>query len=400
MILTARTIITGDGKSVLRDGAVLIRDGIIRAVGLPEEIRASNPAESVKDFGDRTILPGLIDMHQHLCYWYSKPDAYLYDSVLGAFHAQYAALQSLFHGVTTIRSAADGKGIVQKLKLAKEKGLIRAPRLFACDEALIATGGHGWVLPEGTIEVDGADNIRAAVRKLIRDGADWIKAMDSDRSDVSEYTQEELNAITDECHRHRKKCFVHAGTQPAIEMCIKAGFDTIEHGTWLTEEQALEMKAKSLSWTPTIIAYTYIYDRLTAEGNAAGNGSIVDEASARDFEYYRDAARTYRENFKKLYDTGVNVLAGTDMVLDGAPFGPVARELQYMVDYGITPVEAIATATGNAAAALDMKGKIGILGEGAFADLLIVEGDASKDIKALTKIVDVYQDGCPVRREI
>ncbi len=402
MIVTAKTMVTGDGKTVLHDHGILIKKERIAALAPIEQLKSNFPDEPVRDYGDATVLPGLIDMHVHLGYWYSKPDGYEYNQHLIAYLTQYNALSAMFNGVTTIRSVSDPHMVCQKLMQAREKGFVRAPRIFNCDRGICATGGHGWVLEDGCAQVDGADNIRSEIRKQLRDGAHWIKMMDSDRSNVSEYRQEELDAAADECHRVNRKICVHAGTQPSIQMCIDAGFDTIEHGTFMTVEQARTMKEKGLAWVPTIIAYTYIYDEMVKKiaSNDTESGNVVDAGLLHDFEYFRAAAAAYKENFKKLYDTGVTVLAGTDMVMDGAPAAPVARELQYMVDYGITPTQAIATATGNSARVLGMQGQIGELVSGAIADLLVVEGDASADICALGKVKDVFQNGCVLHRAI
>ncbi len=402
MIITAKTMVTGDGKTVLRDYGILLKGGRIETIAPFAQLQKDFPDEEVKNYGDATVLPGLIDMHMHLGYWYSKPDAYEYNQHLIAYLTQYCALSSMFRGVTTIRSVSDPHLVCQKLMQAKERGFVRAPRVVNCDRGICATGGHGWVLTDGCAQVDGADNIRSEIRKQLRDGAHWIKMMDSDRSDVSEYRQEELDAAVDECHRNNRKICVHAGTPLAIQVCIDAGFDTIEHGTFMTVEQALTMKEKGLAWVPTIIAYTYIYDAMVEKiaDNATESGNVVDAGLLRDFGYFRDAAAAYKSNFKKLYDTGVTVLAGTDMVMDGAPAAPVARELQYMVEYGITPVQAIATATGNSARVLDMQGQIGELTPGAVADLLVVDGDATVDICALDRVKDVYQNGAVLHREI
>lgn len=402
MIVAAKTMVTGDGKTVYHDFALLVQNGKIEKVAPFSQLRESFPNEEVKDYGDATVLPGLIDMHVHLGYWYSKPDGYEYNQHLVAYLTQYNALSAMINGITTIRSVSDPHLVCQKLMQAKEKGFVRAPRIYNCDRGICATGGHGWVLEDGCAQVDGADNIRSEIRKQFRDGAHWIKLMDSDRSNVSEYRQEELDAAADECHRSNHKLCVHAGTQPSIQMCIDAGFDTIEHGTFMTVEQAQQMKDKGLAWVPTIIAYTYAYEEMLKqiESNESVSGNVVAAGLMRDFAYFRDAAAAYKSNFKKLYDTGVTVLAGTDMVMDGAPITPVASELRYMVEYGITPVEAIATATGNSARVLGMQGQIGELVPGAIADLLVVEGDASQDIGALARVKDVFQDGRVLHRAI
>jgi imidazolonepropionase-like amidohydrolase len=182
-------------------------------------------------------------------------------------------------------------------------------------------------------------------------------------------------------------------------MCIKAGFDTIEHGTFMTVEQAQRMARNGQAWTPTITAYTYLYEycqKLKEEGGDLSNP--VAAAAARDFAYFEPAARAYRDNFQKLYETGVTVLAGSDMVLYGAPPLPINRELGYMVEYGITPLAAIRTATVNPASVLGLAEVTGQLAAGLEADIFVVAGNAAADITALNQVQCVYLGGKVVYR--
>jgi imidazolonepropionase-like amidohydrolase len=202
-------------------------------------------------------------------------------------------------------------------------------------------------------------------------------------------------------------------------MCIRAGVDTIEHATFLTPEQAVRMKAAGIAWTPTIFAYSYVLDnfvspRLCAAGfdpvgmapemiaetynrHSAGNPALglgsIDRQFADDYCFFKRAADAYRENFMKLADTGVTVLAGTDMVIDGAPVTPVAEELGLMVSFGMSPTEAIKTATSNAAAVLGLAEVPGRLCPGARADIAVFSGDASADIGALKNCKATFQNG-------
>ena len=401
MIIAAKTLITGDGCTKMRDAAVLVDSGgRICKVGYRDQLVAEFPSEELRDYGEATMLPGLIDMHVHLGYWWSKPDSRNYNDHLIAYLGLHNAQRALFAGVTTVRDVGSPHLMCRKLNEAAQRGFVQVPRILHTDTGICFTGGHGWDLEGGVVECDGEAEIRKAIRKNLRDGADWIKIMSSHRSDVSEYTQTELDVAVDECHRLGRKLAVHAGTQPSIQMCIDAGIDTIEHGTYLTVEQCLQMKEKGLVWVPTIIAYTYIYEVCMERirNGQLSEDNAVDSAVIHELKYFENAAKAYRDNFKKLYDTGVTVVAGTDMVLDGADSTPVARELQYFVDYGITPLEAVATATGNCAAVLGLN-DIGLLKDGAVADILVAVGDVSEDIKALNEVLDVYQAGKVVNRE-
>ncbi len=392
MIILARNLITGDGATLVKDGAVVVSKGKIRDVGSTQELTARHPNERVIDYGDATILPGLFDMHVHLGYYYSQPDFNTYDDFLIAYYAAKQAEIALTLGITTLRDVSSPHKLCQRLRLAGEKGYVTIPRIIHTDAGICMTGGHGHT--DGIEEVDGVDNIRSAIRRQYRDGADWIKLLTSHRSNIPEFTQEELNAAVDECHRRNIKIAVHAGTQPSIEMCINAGFDTIEHGTFMTIEQAEQMTRNGQAWTPTITAYTYLYEfckKIEAEGGDLSNP--VTAAAARDCAYFRPAACAYRDNFKKLYDTGITVMAGSDMVLYGAPPLPINQELAYMVEYGITSLEAIRTATVNPAKVLGLAEITGQLARGLVADILVVKGDVANDITALNNVKSVYLGG-------
>ncbi len=153
--------------------------------------------------------------------------------------------------------------------------------------------------------------MRRAVRTEIREGADWIKVMTSHRSDVAEYTQEELNAAVDECHRHNRKAVAHSSRQPALQYCINAGFDTIEHGTDLTLEQILQMKEKGIAWTPTLYVYKSVCEKFTEK--VAKNG--IETLNYKELLLYNvfvPGHHYYREHFKEFADTGVEITAGTE----------------------------------------------------------------------------------------
>ena len=265
-------------------------------------------------------------------------------------------------------------------------------RIIHADAGICMTGGHGH--QDGVEEADSPWGVRAAIRRQLRAGADWVKILTSNRGDIPEFTQEELDAAVDEAHRQGVKIAVHSGTQPSIQMCIDAGFDTIEHGTFLTEAQARQMAKKGIAWTPTITAYTYLYEQ-TKQMIEAGvdMDNPIAARAVHDQAFFKPAFEAYRDNFKKLYDTGVTVLAGSDMVLYKAPPLPIHQELGYMVDYGITPMEAIRTATYNAASVLGIENETGSLKEGLAGDLLIVKGDVSKNIRALDDVQEVYLAG-------
>ena len=395
MIISAKYLMTGDGKTVLEDKAVLFDEtGKIVKVADKEELVKAYPDEEIKDFGDATILPGLCDMHVHLGYWFSQPDSFNYNDYLIGFYAVQHAQAALERGITSVRDMSSGHQLCHTMKMAQEKGLVVLPRITHADNGICMTGGHGY--DDNIMQVDGPWEIRKEIRRQLRDGAEWVKVLTTHRSHIPEFTQEELDAAVDECHRRGIKCAVHSGTQPGIQMCIDAGFDTIEHGTFMTYDQVKQMKEKGLAWTPTIMAYTYLYEvtkkHLEENAGKPNNDPIMQKEMA-NWEYFEPAYKAYRDNFKKFYDTGVTVVAGTDMLIYGSPLLPLPRELQYMVDYGITPVQAIQTATSNPAKVLGFEKERGLVEEGLDADLLVVGGDLSKDIKCLNDVKFVTLGG-------
>ena len=394
MIICAKTMITGDGETVLKNSAVMVDErGIIQKVGEKEEVTAAYPEEEVTDYGDATILPGMFDMHCHLGYWYSQPDSFNFNSQMIMMYALQHAQSAFTKGITSVRDCYSPAGVCKTLKMAESKGYITIPRITHTGEGMCMTGGHCW---DEVVQVDGPWEIRKEIRRQVRDGAEWIKILTSHRSHIPEFTQEELDAAVDECHRRGIKCVVHAGTHPSIQMCIDAGFDTIEHGTFLTVDQAKQMKEKGIAWTPTITAYTYLYEvckKNIEEGNADVFSDPVAAKEQRDFAFYEPAYKSYKENFKKLYDTGVTVCTGSDMVMYGSPVLPVQQELNYMVQYGITPVQAIQTATSNPAKVLGKEEELGLLKEGLLGDILVVDGDLSKDIKNIYNVNTVFLNG-------
>ncbi len=388
MIISAKRIITGDGKTVLTDQAICFDKNSIKRIAPLNDLILEFPDHEVKEFGDSTILPGLIDMHVHIGYTFMRPDESLFTPFLKTLLAFNNLRKAFEAGVTTIRDVASETGLCVGLKTASQRDYIEIPRLISCEAGIAMTGGHGWQIGKGeVVEVDGPWELRKAIRTQIREGADWIKIMTSHRTSTPEFTQEELNAAVDECHRVGKKVAVHAGAQPSIGMAIKAGFDTIEHGTFITVEQAIEMKEKNLVWVPTIIAYNHYFENYI---KPSYEKNLVTET---EYLYVKRAVDAYTDNFMKIADTGVKIVAGTDLVSPGAPTTPVAKELAYMVKFGMTPLAAIQSATNAPAEVLGLCDKIGLIKEGFLADILVVSGDASTDIKALENVSSVFYAG-------
>nr|WP_308624335.1 amidohydrolase family protein [uncultured Eisenbergiella sp.] len=386
-MLVADRLIIGDGKTVIEQGAVVLRGKRILAAGRAEELRRLFPEEEIRLPGC-TLMPGMIDMHTHIGYYYGEKNAerLAEDRMLRAYFIGKRMEDTLKAGVTTIRDMSSADGIGTVLKEAAAAGYLRVPRIVTSLRGLCITGGHGCSMTGAVEEVDGVEAVRRAVRRNIRDGADCIKLLDSEAYRGEEFNQEELDAAVSEAHRFGRKVAAHAGYGPSMEMCIQAGCDSIEHGTHLSVEQAERMRDNGQTWVPTIYVFHYAYELVKnnlADGDLSSNGA-----------YLKDTVETYRDMFKKLYDTGVLVATGTDTDACSHPqASPVARECALMVQYGISPMEAIACATGNGAKALGLSDSLGLLREGCLADLLAVRGNPGENIRALEDVQAVWQEG-------
>ena len=386
-MLVADRVIVGDGKRVIEQGAVVLDGKRIRAVGTADELRRRFPEKEIRLEGC-TLMPGMIDMHTHIGYYYGEKNAdrLAEDRMLRAYFIGKRMEDTLKAGVTTIRDMSSADGVGRALKEAAEAGYIMAPRIFTSLKGLCMTGGHGDGMTGAVEEVDGVEEIRKAVRRNIRDGADCIKLLDSEAYRGEEFNQEELDAAVEEAHRFGCRVAAHAGYGPSMDMCIQAGCDSIEHGTHLSVEQAERMRDNGQTWVPTIYVFHYAYELVQK--------AMTDESLSSNRDYLKDTVETYRNQFKKLYDTGILVATGTDTDACSHPkASPVARECAYMVQYGISPVEAIACATGNGAEALGLSDSLGLLREGLLADIIAVKGNPGEDIRALEDVQAVWQEG-------
>lgn len=398
-ILLAECLIVGDGKTVIEQGGVCIDDqGMILAVGEEQALRASFPGADSLLYQGCTLLPGLIDLHVHVGYWWNKPNHMEYNDALKALMAAKNMREALSLGVTTVRDVSSPEGICETLRVAMEHKYTLGPRMYHVNKAIAMTGGHGWQLTGGLREANGPWEVRAAVREQVKAGADWIKVMASHRTPTPEFTQEELDAAVDETHRLGVRCCVHASLQPSLEMAIKAGFDTIEHGTFMTVAQAEKMAEQGQVWVPTMVTFFQIAEHYRTQVNS--QQGMISDAMEKQRAFFIASEKSYRENFAQLMATGVKIATGTDIVLDKYPLTPVAEEVKLMVELGMEPLQAIKAATQTPAEVLQSKRTFGTLQKGHVADILVVEGDPTRDISTLKNIRQVLQAGKVVYPEV
>ena len=394
MIITADRVIVGDGKTIHEKYGVLVDEGKIKRLDEAETLIREFPQEEREHYPGATILPGLIDMHVHLGNWSERPGDYRHNDFALAYITLENARRIFENGVTTVRDVCTKDALSATLKWMSDSGLIRdtIPRIIPCGNGICMTGGHGSEIPVGGgDEVDGPWELRREIRRKLKCGSQWIKLLTSRREDCAEFSQEELNAAVDECHRLRHKITVHSGVHTTIQMCIDAGFDCIEHGTFMTEDQAVQMRERNMAWVPTIIPYVRGFERM--EALCKGDESKMPPSARTSCEYYKRAAEAYQNNFKRFYDIIGRVGAGTDLSIDQGEGAPVADELAYMVKFGLSPMEAICVGTSKGAEILDMQDITGSIREGLSADILVVDGNPSQNISALKKIRCVYFKG-------
>jgi imidazolonepropionase-like amidohydrolase len=402
-VIRAGTLIDGVSDAPRHGVTIYIRGDRIEQVGeyndqlIPKDAR-------VIDLSHATVLPGLIDAHTHIYLQGENPatGGYDYDTQLlklplsfRAVRAALAARRALEQGFTTLRDVeTEGAGYGDVgIKMAVNQGFIPGPRLYVVTRAISTTGGYpleGYApeiessMPKGVQIVDGPVEARKAAREQLDNGADWIKVYMTHRSWARDgklvsqptLTVEELKAIVDETHGWGKKVACHAYNGIGLQRALDGGCDSIEHGLELTDANIAQMKRQGTWYCPTLSVYYY-------DTSASG---------APEAERDRLRVELHKVSFQKAVQAGLKIAYGTDD--GGFPWSePEAQEFGRMVELGMTPMQAIRTATVNAAEMLDMKGKLGVIAPGAFADIIAVAGDPLKDIRVLEHVDFVMKDG-------
>jgi imidazolonepropionase-like amidohydrolase len=391
-----------DGKSALplSKKAIVVEGNMIKEIIDWDKIPAK---ASVIDLSSKTVLPGLIDCHTHVLLQgditaEEYDDQLLKESIpYRALRASVACKIALLNGFTTIRDVETEGAMYADVDMKKaiNNGVIPGPRMFVATRAIntyghysISNSAYSWELrmPKGIQEVNGADEARKAVREQISYGADWIKIY-ADRSyfkkadgtfgSIPNFTQEEITAVADETIKSRKMLAAHAMTPDGIIYALKAGARTIEHGTALNEECMDLFVSKGAFWVPTLTVLDYV-----AEGRAKLGATS-----------YLEMFQGVKPQFKKALQKGVKIAFGTDAGGFDWHKLPQAREFSFYVNYGMTPMQAIQSATTVAADLLDKRGLIGEISKGAFADIIAVDGDPLQKIEVMEKVVFVMKDG-------
>jgi imidazolonepropionase-like amidohydrolase len=365
-----------DGRTVKTKQGVLVAGGSIEWVGAHARAPRVARAAHEEPGAGRTLTPGLIDVHVHLQFDGVADFAAEGRELTPAFAALKAAAnlrRHLEHGVTTVRDLGGIGGVSCDVGRAVERGMIPGPRVFAAGRALTITGGHGHNVGFAR-EVDGADEVRKAVREEIRAGATAIKVIATGGvltpgigATFTAFTSAELEAAVDEAHTWDRPVAAHAIGAEGILAAVRAGVDSVEHCNVVTPEIAREMRARGTYRSPTICALRGIIDHDDEVPEYAVTKAREVEAAARDAQ-------------RRALSAGVAHVCGTDAGTPFNPHGNAPRELMYMVAWGMTPLKAMQAATANGAALLRLD-RVGTVDVGMDADLVLFGGNPIEAIE-------------------
>jgi imidazolonepropionase-like amidohydrolase len=402
----AGTLIDGRSDGPLHDQIIVIRGNRIERVGAAAGIRI-DPGTHVIDLSTSTVLPGLIDCHTHIFLQGEDPAEGGYDVQLlkhglayRAARATVSARRALEQGFTTIRDMeTEGAGYGDVgIKKAIDENRIPGPRMFVVTRAISVTGGYpleGYApeiaVPKGVQVIDGPVEARKAAREQIDNGADWVKVYMTHRSWLDKkgnlvaqptLTVEELRAIVDEAHGQQRKVACHAYNGEGLHRSLEGGCDSIEHGLDLDAAAVAQMVAQGTWYCPTLSVY---YDHDAPPDTPAGK---------RDLK----RVQLHGPSFQRALKAGVKIAFGTDV--GGFSWNaPIAQEFARMVELGMTPMEAIRSATSRAAEMLDMSGELGVIAPGAYADVIAVDGDPLRDVNVLRSVRFVMKDGSVFKQQ-
>lgn len=384
---------------VRENQAALIEGDKVKQIGAVADLtKGLAPNVRVIDLGNATVLPGFIDCHTHLT---GQPENYYEDifrksPIDVATSSHIYARRTLLAGFTTVRNVGAHEYTDLALRRAIDAGKIPGPRMLCSAVALGSTGGHAdltgfspyldfKLIAPGI--ANGPEQIRAAVRRNVKYGADWIKIMASagvlseeEAVGAPQYSVEEMKAAVDEAALWGRKVAAHAHGAEAIKMAVRAGVASIEHGS-LIDDEGIRLMKEHGTW---LVADIYNDDYILAEYSRLGYPQkIIDKEKM--------VGRVQRENFRKAFQAGVKCAFGSDAGV--YPHGWNAKQFAKLVEWGMTPMQAIQSATAGAADLIGWKTQAGQLASGYFADLVAVKGDPLKDIGVLEKLDFVMKGG-------
>jgi imidazolonepropionase-like amidohydrolase len=384
-------LVTGKG-TVIQDAVVVIEKDRVTAVG--SGAKAVPADASLIDLRPLTGIPGMIDVHTHMTFYWdktpgSKPWAQLgtLNSAVTVFLAQENARKTLESGVTTVRDLGSWDGNDLAMRDLIERGAMVGPRMFVsgCGLHITSEPFRPGVVQPDPCRVDGVAEVQRAARQQIGAGADWIKMYGSTGSDQNvtgfeTFSYEEMKAATDVAHRAGKRIAIHSYGPDGARDAVKAGADSVEHAVDIDDATFTEMVKRGTVYVPTVDHNRYYIDHKDEFGYDQAAVDRLNGYILRNAETLRRAVRFH-----------VRVAMGSDAVFTG--FGENTGDLSWFVKVGMTPAQALDSATNVAADLLGKANELGIVAPGAFADLVAIDGDPLKDIAAVLKVKWVMKGG-------
>ncbi len=398
-LLHCGTLIDGIGNAARTQVTIIVEKNKI--TGVENGYTTAQTGDEIIDLKNKTVLPGLIDLHVHIENETSKDAASKRMSMSSAdvaFEAQKHALTTLMAGFTTVRDLG-GTGVNISLRNAINKGLVVGPRIFTSGKTIATTGGHGdptngWrpdvTFPDNVDDgvVNSRDEARQAVRQRYKDGSDWIKITATGgvlsiakNGRAPQFQADELDGIISTANDYGFRVAAHAHGAEGMKRALRAGVTTIEHGTFMDDEAIVLFKEKGAFLIPTIIA-----GKSTAD-SAKIPGYYHPFVTAKALE----TGQYIQATFTKAYKAGVKIGFGTDAGV--FKHGLNAKEFQYMTEAGMPIMEALKSATIVAADILDMKKELGSIETGKIADIIATENNPLNDVKTLMNVVFVMKEG-------
>ncbi len=400
-LIHAGNVFTGKSDKLEKNVTIVVKDNKI--VDLKQGFIDPTETDTVIDLKDATVLPGLMDMHVHLSMQHGGPQTYLKRFTANeadyALSAAYYAEKTLMSGFTTVRNLGDGYNETVALRNAINKGQQKGPRIYTAAKSIATTGGHAdpsngvakqFQMHPGPIQgvVNGVAEARQAVRQRYKDGADVIKitatggVLSVAKSGQNpQFMDDELKAIVDTAKDYGMKVAVHAHGKEGMERAIKAGVDSIEHGTYMDKKTMKLMKKYGTYYVPTILAGNFVAEKAKIDGyfpalvrpKAAAIGPLI------------------QNTFARAYEAGVKIAFGTDSGVSA--HGDNAKEFVLMVEAGMPASEALKSATVATADLLGISDTLGTLESGKLADIVAVEGNPLDDISIMQNVAFVMKDG-------
>ncbi len=397
--IVGASVVNLNGGPAVTNAAVIIEGDRIVTIGPAASTPIPQGADVIRAAG-KWVVPGLMNMHTHYgLVLPGRQGAELANESDAGLALRMAsnARTSLLTGVTTTRSTGESKGADYALRRAIERGEAVGPRIFTAGDTLNVTGGHGWGVGEEGL--DSPDAFRRAVRRRAFDGAEWIKiAISGGIADThgdiaaSHMTKDEVAAVTEMAHRHGMKVTAHSGSPGATLEAIEAGLDCVEHGYFLTDQVLARMAEKGVWYVPTIVvAQPTVMEFFKKIGSP---------------DWYLARVASVGESHWKTLQNAIKLKVKIALGTDQFPYEPndgttaTIREAQYYVEAGMTPLQALRSATIEAATMLGSQDRLGSVEPGKVADLVITDADPSRDIRALRGIKLVMKGGVVYRNDL